>query len=163
MDDNDKKNRKPRSDSVQEHLRIAAGAGRVIEPPENIYLDDEEMFFFDRIINEHARADWTPHMVDIASLLARQMHSLNRNSRKFSQEGELMKDAKGAIVANPRKKMIEDSMNSIISARRSLGLHARAAMGEARDIAKRSAASKAVENSVESDDFLLAKPEDFLN
>lgn len=152
--------RKQRIDTLTEEIRVAQGASKNIEPPENIFLEDEEMIFFERIINEKAKADWTPHMIDMASFLARAMHSLNRNSKKLSLEGDLIKDAKGNIVANPRKKMVEDSIASIVSTRRNLGIHARGTGGEAREVLKRDVMAKHIENLIgDDDDGLLAMPE----
>jgi hypothetical protein len=48
---------------------------------------------------------------------------------------------------------------TILSYRRSLGLHARAQGGEARDIAKRRTMAKKIETDNPLDDDLLARPQ----
>ena len=160
--ENEKKDRKARVDSATEQMRIMQAAGKKIEPPPEIDLNEGERIVFDRIIAERIKADWTPHQIDIACLLARHTWGLIKSSAALSKEGELYTDNDGNIKVNPRKNQIEKSWVTIIAARRNLGVHARGLGGELRDLAKRTHVQKEIENLITDDDF-LAKPIDLMN
>lgn len=133
-----KQNRKKRSDSAAEQQRIVARAGVEINSP-RVKLTDEEKVFFDAIIDERAKADWTAHRVDTAAILAK-----------------LMLD----VIRSPNEKGVVSKHNAIISYRRSLGIHSRAQDGEMQDFeARREAARKLQEKakSAAADDF-IAQP-----
>lgn len=156
--------RKLRIDGTSERVRIAAAAKRVIVPPDNIPLNDEEMVFFNNIINERTRADWSAHQIEMASLLARAMHGLNRQSAALSKEGELIRSPEGKVIQNPRKKMIEDSWKIVVAIRRSMGVHSRAMHGDPREAMKREIVAKGYEqDALNNDDGLLAMPVDWSN
>lgn len=150
--------RKSRIDSAPEAARVMASASRPIEPPSNVPLGAGDLPFFASVIAEFARADWTAHQLELAAMLARTMADLEREQRELRDEGSVMVTEKGTPVVNPRKAVVQMHASSILSFRRSLSLHARAQGGEARDVAKRRAAAKAIERDSPRDDDLLAKP-----
>jgi len=131
--------------STAEAHRIIAGSDRNITPPAHVALVAEEMPFFDSIIAEGIKADWTDHNIECAALLARAMSSLAKEQEKLRNEGSVIETKQG-ITANPRKVQADKSIAAITSLRRSLSLHARAQGGEARDIAKRRALAKEYED-----------------
>lgn len=133
------------------------GSGKQITPPSNVPLEDCDLPFFASVVDEFARADWTAHQLELAAMLARMMADLEREQRELREEGSIAYSEKGTPVVNPRKQMVQMLAGSILSARRSLSLHARAQGGEARDVAKRKGMAKAVQS--ELDDELLARPQ----
>lgn len=152
--------RKARIDSAAEAVRVMAKATADIAPPDNVPLDEEDVPFFRNVIAEYARSEWSAHQLELAAMLARTMADLTREQALLRQEGGVAYSEKGTPVANPRKSIVQMHAGSILSFRRSLSLHARAQAGEARDVAKRRGATKAIEddNPLAEDD-LLARPE----
>ena len=149
--------RKPRIDSTAAAVEIAKASSAQIVPPSNVPLEDRDLPFFASVIAEFARSDWSAHQLELAAMLARTMADLNDEQIEMRKEGSICKTDKGTPVINPRKTAIQMHYSNIHSARRSLALHARAQGGEARDLAKRRTAVKAVEDGM-GDDDLLARP-----
>jgi hypothetical protein len=150
--------RKARIDSATEAVRVMAKATQEIEPPANVPLDDEDLPFFQNVIAEFARSEWSSHQLELAAMLARTMADLVREQSLLRTEGGIAYSDKGTPVANPRKSIVQMHASSILSFRRSLSLHARAQAGEARDTAKRRAAAKEIEGDNPLEDDLLARP-----
>jgi len=150
--------RKARIDSASEVVRVMADATKNIAPPENVPLDAGDLPFFQNVIAEYARSEWSAHQLEIAAMLARTMADLTREQMLLRQEGGVAYSEKGTPVANPRKSIVQMHASSILSFRRSLSLHARAQAGEARDVAKRRDAAKEIEGDNPLEDDLLAKP-----
>lgn len=151
--------RKARIDSATEAVRVMAKAASEITPPENVPLDEGDVPFFYNVISEYARSEWSAHQLEIAAMLARTMADLVREQNLLREEGGVSYSEKGTPVANPRKSIVQMHASSILSFRRSLALHARAQAGEARDVGKRRAAAKEIEDSNPLEDDLLARPE----
>lgn len=150
--------RKARIDSATEAVRVMAKAATEIEPPENVPLDSEDQPFFQNVIAEFARSEWSAHQLELAAMLARTMADLVREQKLLREEGGVAYSDKGTPVANPRKSIVQMHASSILSFRRSLSLHARAQAGEARDAAKRRSAAKDIEGDNPLEDDLLARP-----
>ncbi|WP_208245103.1 terminase small subunit (plasmid) [Rhizobium sp. T1470] len=131
--------RKARIDSAAEAVRVMAKASAAIVPPANVPLDHEDLPFFENVIAEYARSEWSNHQLELAAMLARTMADLTREQKLLRDEGGIAYSDKGTPVANPRKSIVQMHAGSILSFRRSLSLHARAQAGEARDVAKRRA------------------------
>ena len=146
--------RKQRVDSAAAAVRVMQG--RKITPPGHVPLDDGDWPFWHSVVGEFARADWTDHQLEIAAMLARAMADMEREQRNLRAEGSVMATERGTPVVNPRKTVVQMLAGTILSIRRSLSLHARAQGGEARDVAKRAKAAKAIEYDLS--DELLARP-----
>lgn len=151
--------RKQRIDSTTEQVRVMSKAAQQIHPPSTVPLDDGDMPFFVNVIEEFARSEWTAHQLELAALLARTVADLNREQIAMREEGTVLTTEKGTPVVNPRKTVIQMHASTILSYRRSLGLHARAQGGDARDIAKRRSHAKSIEEDNPLDDELLARPQ----
>lgn len=151
--------RKARIDSSAEVIRVMAGAMTEVTPPANVPLDSEDIPFFQSVIAEYARSEWSSHQLELAAMLARTMADLTREQQMLRVEGGVAYSDKGTPVANPRKSIVQMHASSILSFRRSLSLHARAQAGEARDVAKRRGAAKAIEDDNPLEDNLLARPD----
>lgn len=145
-------------DSIQAETDIVAGAYTQIEPPEHITMAEGDMPFFYNVIAEFAKADWSKHQLELASLLARTMADFEREQLELREEGSIVKTDKGTPVANPRKAIVQMHSSTILSMRKSLALNARSQEGEARDIAKRRGKAKSLEQGVNIEDDLIARP-----
>jgi len=149
--------RKARIDSAEEAVKVMARAATEIVPPSNVPLDEGDLPFFQNVIAEFARSEWTAHQLEIAAMLARTMADLTREQGLLRAEGGVAFSEKGTPVANPRKSIVQMHASSILSFRRSLSLHARAQVGEARDASKRRATAKDIEADNPLEDELLAR------
>lgn len=152
------KQRRQRIDTTAGAIAVMAKATQEIQPPSNVPLSKEELPFFASIIDELPRSDWTAHQLETAALLSRAMSQLERDQRSLRSQGSTFENAKGEIKANPLVTICKQSMDTIVSMRRSLALHARATQGEPRDIAKRRDIAKDIESNNPLDDDLLARP-----
>lgn len=121
--------RKPRIDSAHEAVRVMAGALKPIDPPSNVPLDAGDLPFFESVIAEFARSEWTAHQLELAAMLARTMADLEREQRELRAEGSVSVTERGTPVVNPRKMVVQMHASSILSFRRSLSLHARPRRG----------------------------------
>lgn len=162
------KAKKTRTDAMDAAVAAAQGTFKTIEPPAHVRLTTRDQPFFDSVIEEFARSEWTDHQLEIAGFLAIAMADLEQQQFELRSEGHMIKltsKKKGNIylTANPRLQIVKTLSTSILSLRRSLSLHARAREGEARDAGRRRAAAKGVQEGVESavdgdEDGLIARP-----
>jgi hypothetical protein len=151
------KPRKLRSDSASEAVRVALArsVSAPVVPPSHVPLAKEDMPFFANVIAEFARADWTAHQLELAAMLARTMSDLNREQMALREEGSVSETRQGTPVVNPRKSVVQMHAGTILSFRNSLSLHARAQGGEARDVAKRRAQAKAIEEGLSDNELFM--------
>lgn len=157
--------RKLRTDSISEMTRIMSGAAREIAPPSHVPLQEMDWPFWEDVVAECARADWTEHQLSLAAMLARTMANVEEDQRKLREEGTTIvreiKDGKGEVkkivsCSNARARAIQDGMSQILALRRSLALHAKAKSGSNADAAKQREANKKTEQAGEGKDDLLA-------
>lgn len=148
--------RKDRADSRSSAVKIAQGSARSIEPPAHVPLDACDWPFWESVIAEFARAEWTSHQLELAAMLARTMANLESEQRSLRAEGFTSVSQKGTPVANPRSTVCKGLAGDILSIRRSLALHARARSGDNRDAAKQREIARSMEPSL--DDDLIARP-----
>ena len=64
-----------------------SSAGGKIQPPVNVTLTETGMPFFDDVIEEFTRSDWTAHQLEIAAMLARTINVINREQQELRIEG----------------------------------------------------------------------------
>lgn len=152
------KARRQRIDSATAAAGVMVSASKPIDPPSNVPLDAGDLPFFASVIAEFARSEWTAHQLELAAMLARTMADLAREQRALRDEGSVMATERGTPVVNPRKAVVQMHAGTILSMRRSLSLHARAQGGESRDLGKRRAMAKGIEEGNPLDDDLLARP-----
>lgn len=148
---------KTRIDTATAAVEVMRLASRAIEPPDHAPLHPGALPFWTEIIATKARSEWTPVDLICASDLANAMAQLVENRRKLREEGEVLKNDKGAVRPNPRVAVVHGLHAQVKAARQALSIHGRA-MGEARDVARRRAAAKEIEEGATLDDPLLAKP-----
>lgn len=161
--------RAPRSDSVTMAVMAAQGAGKMLDPPAHVPLQEKHIPFWNSIIDEFASFEWTDHQLELAAVLATSMCRLAEQNFLLDQEGVMIeaeskkKSKRKYWTVNPRNALVQSISATVLSQRRSLSLHARARGGEGRDIGKRRAQAKATEGAIgaafeDDDDGLIARP-----
>jgi hypothetical protein len=157
--------RKPRSDSIPEMTRIMQGAAREIAPPAHVPLEDVDWPFWESVVAEFARADWTEHQLELAAMLARTMANLEREQRILRQEGgSIVRETKnkdGEVIkiiscVNSRARAVQEFAQQVLGFRRSLALHAKAKSGSNTDAAKQREANLKTEKAGSGKHDLLA-------
>ena len=146
-----------RIDSPTAEIKIMQSAGKKITPPAEVPLEENDMPFFDAVVSEFARSEWTDHSLQLAAMLARMMSDMQKEQALLRTEGSVAYSEKGTPVVSPRKTVVQMYAGSILSMRRSLSLHARAQGGDTRDIAKRNKMAKAIEARIPDDDDLIPR------
>jgi phage terminase small subunit len=142
--------------SPSEAVRIMQGVTRQLQPPSHVPMDEMDWPFWESVVAEFARAEWTEHQLELAGMLARTMANLEQEQRELRAEGFITKRENGTTVENPRARAVKSLTSDILSLRRSLALHARAKSGDSRNDAKRREVAKAIEADL--DDDLIASP-----
>jgi hypothetical protein len=148
--------RKQRIDSTTAAVRIMQGVTKQMSPPSHVPLDDCDWPFWESVVAEYARAEWSEHQLELAAMLAKDMADAERNRREVRAEGEVLKTEGGKPFGNPRVNVIVAIGNRILATRRSLALHARARAGDNRDAAKQRDHGLGIETDLSND--LLARP-----
>lgn len=146
--------KKQKITSVTEISKVMQAATKEIVPPACVPLDADDKPFFDAVVAEFARAEWTEHSLQLAANLARMMADLTSEQIALREEGTVVHTEKGTPVINPRKTAVQMYAGSILSIRRSLSLHARA-QGEPREKGKRRGIAKQAEENAKSGDGLI--------
>lgn len=139
------KPRKARTDSVANLIRLATTANTELAPPAHMTLEQDAWPFFHSIADEFARADWTPHRLSLAVMLARAMASVEENQRLLREEGTVVPDAKGVPRVNPRLKVVDGQLSQVLAMRRSLAMTGRAMAGGTQKAAHQREANRAAE------------------
>lgn len=161
-----KATRRTRRDSVSEVSRIMQGAKMEIAPPSHVPLQEMDWPFWESVVAEFARADWTEHQLELAAMLARCLADLEENQRMLRAEGltivREIKNGAGEIIKcisyeNARARSVATLMTQVLAMRRSLALHAKAKSGSNADAAAQRQANKDVERKGKAgEDDLLA-------
>lgn len=135
------------------------GVCRDLKPPAHAPLRDDAEPFWDEILRAKARSEWNDHDLTCASDLANAMAILVKNRRALEEEGEILANAAGTAMANPRVSVVHRLHAQIKSARQSLCIHGQGA-GKTKDIQRHRAEAKKIEagNPLEGND-LLARPD----
>lgn len=149
-----KKERKARVDTVKEVHKILATADKKIEIPKGMEIEERDLPFFESIIKEFPKIEWTEHRVCLAVALAKAQSDMELETNKLRLEGSVTMSEKGWPTANPRKQIIQMNASIILSLRRSLALHAQArARGE--DITSRNKKAKEIEGFAKDIDSVM--------
>lgn len=149
--------RKQRIDSVTAAVQVMAGAAQgELEPPAHISVPDGARPFWSAIIRARTREEWlaAPSLMNAAANLAWTQWQIDQMRRMI--DGEIPPPEGTAIlqVASGILKMQRLEMGYL----RVLQQHGRGVEGEARDVAKRRAASNEITRDNPLADELLARP-----
>jgi hypothetical protein len=138
--------RKTRIDTVSGLTSVVnASQNADLKPPKHIKMDKTDKIYFDAVIAEFAKSEWSQHLRELAAILARSMADLEREQRALRVEGSVIVGPTGKACINPRQSVVSSLTTTIMNMRRSLSLNARAQGGDARDIAKRREIAKQIE------------------
>ena len=147
--------RRLRIDGPTRAVEVMKAGMREIALPSHIRLSDEDWPFWHSVIAEFARSEWTDHSLELAALLARSMADLEREQFQLRLEGSIIARPSGVRVTNPRSRTVSTRVGEILALRRSLALYARARGGDTRNIGRRSAITKDIEEANPLNDPLL--------
>ena len=150
--------RKQRVDSITAQVDIMQKAAQGVEAPAHIPLTDEDRPFWQNIIAEKPKAEWTAHDLEIAAMLAQSLRKLRDEEVLLDAEGSVVHEEGRNPTANPRLRIVADLHARAMKYRQTLGIHNRAKEGEARDVRKRREQAFEVENNNPLGDDLIARP-----
>lgn len=148
--------RKQRIDSTTAAVEVMRKSAAELFPPDHVPLKEKDLPFWLNVIAEKAKAEWTPHDLEIAALLARALSRLEAEEAKLDNEDTVITTTGGNLAQNPRVRVIADLHARAIKYRQTLGIHNRGKNGEKRDTDKRSDAAKGIEQDL--GDGLIARP-----
>ena len=154
--------RRQRVDSVAGAVAVMAAAARDLSPPAHIRLRPGDMPFWDSVISERAKSEWTDADLAVAANLARAMADAEMISGMSVGE-------RGSVRGKVKPKFVIASIGAVdklarrmVTLRRALGLDNRTKNGEQRDVNRRREIAKEVEANhnplADDEDDLLARP-----
>lgn len=154
--------RRPRIDSAAAAVSTMALAARDLSPPAHVFLRPGDMPFWDSVISEKPKSEWTESDLLVAANLARAMADAEMVSNmSVGQRGNVKGKVKQAFVIKSIGA-VDKLARRIVTLRRALGLDNRAKNGEQRDVNKRREHAHEIEagrNPLADDgDSLLARP-----
>ena len=154
--------RRPRIDSAAAAVATMAAAARDLSPPAHVYLRPGDMPFWDSVIAEKPKSEWTESDLLVAASLARAMADAEMlSTMSVGQRGAIKGKVKQAFVIKSIAA-VDKLARRIVTLRRALGFDNRAKNGEQRDVDRRREHARAIEaghNPMEGDgDGLLARP-----
>jgi len=121
MPETKRKKRLPTT-SLEEQKRVLTMADSVIDPPKHIDMNKTDVVFFNNIVDEFARVEWTCHQLELAAMLAKTMADFVEQQDLLRHEGMTDVSAKGTPCVNPRKTVVQMLSSTILSMRKSLAL-----------------------------------------
>ena len=141
--------RRTRIDSAAAAVATLAASARKVAPPKYIKLPKSVVPFWDAVIDERAASEWSEADLIVAASLARAMAEMEAFS--FLGGGNAKELA-----------LVDKIARRIVTLRRALGIDSRAKHGEQRDVNKRRAIAKGIEEGhnpmADDGDDLLARP-----
>lgn len=150
--------RRQRIDSAEGALAVMAASTRDLSPPKHLKLRRGDQPFWDSVIAERAKSEWTDADLAVAANLARAMADAEKLAAFSVDRGGHVK----VTVLIQTIELSDKLARRIISLRRALGLDNRSKNGEQRDVTKRREQAKEIEVGhnplAEDDDGLLARP-----
>lgn len=158
---NDKKPPKRRIDDPASIAEAVIASGKIVRPPSDMPLNTPELVIFAELCNEFSKSEITPHKIRLVAMLSQMMHSRDQEREMLQTEGSVVTNSRGNLVTNPRARIVNTLNSSILTLRRSLGIHARdLAGGDNRRVGLRRAHQKVYETMLDDDDDgLLARPD----
>jgi|SRR5436305_1135250 len=150
--------RRQRIDSAAGAVQTMAAAARDLSPPKHVKLRRGDLPFWDAVIAERAKSEWTDADLVVAANLARAMADAEHIAKFPVDKGGNVK----VTVLIQTIELSDKLARRIVTLRRALGLDSRAKNGEQRDVNKRREAAKGIEDGhnpmAGDDDGLLARP-----
>lgn len=148
--------RRQRIDSASGAIATMAQAARDLSPPAHIKIRKGDLPFWDAVIAEKPKSEWTDSDLSVAANLARAMADAERVAGYTVVGGGNINPAKLLATIEVSDKLAR----RIVTLRRALGMDNRAKNGEQRDVTKRREHAygiEAVSRELDDDD-LIARP-----
>lgn len=158
MSESDKK--RQRVDTAQGAVNAMESAATEILPPAHCNLRPGDMPFWRSIVKARDAKLWTDADLENAANLARAKADIERIQQQLDKEGDVIINARGTPVVNPRHQVLETLSRKCMAISRMLHVHAEATSGKARDEKPKNKANKdaqAILSDLEDDD-LIARP-----
>jgi hypothetical protein len=152
------KKRRARSDSAAAAVSAMAQAAVQIEPPAGVRLREGDRPYWDLVVRARAPAEWSEPDLMHAANMARCLADIERISNEVAIEGDVIENARGTPVQNPKHALLEVLSRRSVALTRLLQMHAQARLGRPEDVAKGRAAVMAAREVVDEMDDLLARP-----
>ncbi|SFP98687.1 terminase small subunit [Sphingomonas rubra] len=152
--------RRPRIDSAAAAVEVMAAAARDLSPPDHVFLRPGDMPFWDSVIAEKPKSEWTEGDLIVAASLARTMADVEMlSTMSVGQRGTTKGKVKSAFVIKSISA-VDKLARRIVTLRRALGLDNRAKNGEQRDVNQRRAHAHGLEadRAALDEDDLIARP-----
>lgn len=152
--------RRARIDSAAAAVEVMAAAARDLSPPAHVHLRHGDMPFWDSVIAEKPKSEWTESDLLVAASLARSMADMEMlSTMSVSQRGKVKGKVKPSFVIGTIGA-VDKLARRIITLRRALGLDNRAKHGEQRDVDRRRAHAQELEadRAALDEDDLIARP-----
>lgn len=150
--------RRQRIDSSTAAVATMAAAARDLSPPAHIRFRSGDWPFWDAVIAERAKSEWSAADLVVAANLARAMADAERIA-------EMTTGVRGAVKITTLIASIAASdklARRIVTLRRALGIDSRSKHGEQRDVNNRRDQARTIEAGANpmagDDDELLARP-----
>lgn len=152
--------RRKRSDSVESQVNAATTP--LPDPPESVEMQDDALAVFYDIVRARDVTAWTQVDLHHAANLAICLADIESERRVLRHEGNVIMNARGTPVQNPRHQVIETLSRRSVALSRMLHVHPEATQGESRhQKAKNSQGRKTregVDKHTDDDDGLIAPP-----
>lgn len=122
----------------------------VMQPPAHIKINAAAMPFWEAIVLARAADTWNPVDLQHAANLARCQEHIERLSEEIEKEGDVLVNAKGTPVTNPKHSLMETLSRRAVALSRCIHVHAEATVGRSQDAAGKLATEKAARGSRKS-------------
>ena len=129
--------------------------GDISNPPPHMKLTKEEKVFWQSIMLTRSTELWTPSDLEFAASLARARARINDMEAELADEGDIVINARGTQIANPKHSIIETLTRRSIALARALHIHAEATSGESRKERPANNASARTRKAKDDTDDLL--------
>lgn len=153
--------RRQRIDSITAQVEVVQAAVADIVVPAHVPLTEADEPFWESVLAEKPKAEWTAHDLELAAMLAMGMRRLRDEEVKLATEDAVVSTAGGNLAANPRLRIVSDLHSRVMKYRQTLGIHSRGKNGEQRDVDKRRSQARESEHAatrVADEDDLIARP-----
>jgi hypothetical protein len=129
-------------------------------PPEHLEMPEYVMPHWWAVVRARDYSAWTETDLEHAANLACCLADTEQLRREIREEGNVIQNAKGTPVANPKHSLLEQMSRRAVALSKLIHVHAEATAGKSRDDAKRSETQRsAAEKAEESTgDGLIAPP-----
>lgn len=120
-----------------------------LEPLDCVQVAADERPFFDSIVRARARHTWTEHDLNVAANLAASMRDVERIRAELRAEGDVLINARGTPVANPKHSLLDVLSRRVMALSRMLHVHAEATVGKSEDATRKLALERQVRDDLE--------------